>query len=157
MRRQATLGQNERAQVYYDADSGRILGFGPDGAKPMFPLGTRYRTETLFHASSIERAAQRYRSQSLRDAEEDTLRILEREAPIRKAIRDAVVERNNHVDVRNKALNNAMLKVMDFYYEKARSRRLQVEVAIAAERYEAGKSSIDVALESSYLKEEKRG
>ena len=157
MRRHATLGQNERAQVYYDADSGRVLGFGPDGARPMFPLGTRYRTETLFHASAIERAAQRYRSQSLRDAEEDTLRILEREAPIRKAIRDAVIERNNHVDERNKALNNAMLKVMDFYYEKARSRRLQVEVAIAAERYEAGKSSIDVALESSYLKEEKRG
>ena len=157
MRRNAQLGQNERAVVYYDADSGRLLGFGPENSRPFFPIGTRYRTENLFHASAIELAAKRYRSQCLRDAEEDTLRILEREAPIRRAIRDAVLERNNHVNERNKALNNAMLKVMDFYYEKARSRRLQVEVAIAAERYEAGKSSIDVALESSYLKEEKRG
>lgn len=147
------LSQSERAQVYLDPDTKRVLGFGPEGAVPLFPLGTRYTTQILYHARDIERFADRYREQCFRDSEEKTLASIEREAPIRKAIRDAILERNKHVDERNKAKNLAMLKVMDHFYEKTRAARQKMEVTIAAERYEAGTDSIDVAKQSPYWKE----
>jgi len=151
-RRNVQLGEAERCQVYIEAETGRILGFGPEGAKPFLPAGVKVRSQTCYHAREIEKYAHQYRDQCYRDAEQSTLKALEREAPIRKALRDAIVERNRVVDQRNRDLNNALLKVMDFYYDKAKQTRMKREVTIAAERFEAGKLSTDLAEESVYLK-----
>ena len=145
------LGARERTVVYTDLDTSRILGFAPEGFPPTVPPGSRYKTEVLLHASDIERYAQRFREQSLRDREETTLRRLQAEAPMRKAIKDAIRERNGSLDERNRAINIALLKAQDFYYDTAVAARQNMEVCIAAEKYEATKTSGDVALENTKI------
>lgn len=94
----------------------------------------------------------RFREQSLRDMEEQTEQRLEAERPHRQAIFDAVNERNRHVDARNRDINNALLKAMDFYYHNALTARRNATIAMMAEKAEANKSSIDVGLDSPYVK-----
>lgn len=146
------LSAHERCQAYIDVESGRLLGFGPEGAKPAFPPGKKIRAEVLFHAADIERYMNRFREQSLRDMEEQTEQRLEAERPHRQAIFDAVNERNRHVDARNRDINNALLKAMDFYYHNALTARRNATIAMMAEKAEANKSSIDVGLDSPYVK-----
>ena len=145
------LTAQERTVVYSDLDTKRILGFSAEGFAPVVPPGTRYEATVLLHASDIERYAKKFREQSLRDREETSLRRLEAEGPIRKAIKDAVRERNNQLDPRNRHLNNALLKMMDTYYDQAVAQRTQVEVCIAAEKYEASKTAGDIALENNKI------
>lgn len=146
------LPQHERAVVYTDPDTNRILGFGPENAKPAFPAGSRYRAEVLYSANAIERKMMQYRDQCRRDAEESTVKKLEREGWMRKAIRDAVEERNKHVNPWNRDLNNAMLKVMDHFHQRALQARIDAEVCITAEKYDADTTSYDVAKDSRFIK-----
>lgn len=148
----AQLGIQERTVVYRDLDTKRILGFGPENFPPAVPAGTKYTATVCYSAKAIERGAEEYRAQSLRDREETSLRRLEAERPIRTAIKDALAERNRHLDPKNRDYNNAMLKLMDHFYESSVAARQKVEVCIAAEKYEASKSSGDVTLENKKIK-----
>jgi len=142
------LSSREATVVYTDLETKRILGFGPEGFPPVVPPGTKYGTELLLHASDIERKAQQFREQSLRDRQETALRRLEAERPMRESIKAAVRDRNASLPARQRDINNALLKTMDFYYDTAVESRQRQEVCIAAEKYEATKTSGDVALEN---------
>jgi hypothetical protein len=153
------LGQSERCQVFFDADSGRILGFGPDGGQALFPPGVRVRSHTCYHAKDIENYAQRYREQCHRDDEEATEAQIERERPIRAALRDAILQRNRELQLEggpsvqwNIDLNNTLLRLQEQMYKNAMERRQKYVATIAAERYEAGRKSQDVALENPLIK-----
>lgn len=145
------LSHSERTVCYRDLETKRILGFGPEGFPPAAPAGVKYTATVCYSAKAIERFAEEYRSQSLRDREETSLRRLEAERPIRQAIKSALAERNNHLDPKNRDYNNAMLRVMDHFYDTAVEARQKVEVCIAAEKYEASKTSGDITLENSKI------
>ena len=140
------LKQSERSQVYIDTQTKRILGFGPEGAEPSLTAEQKKHltVEVCYHAADIERYMKIFREQSLRDEEEASIRKLERERPIRKALRDSILERNNQVSPWNRAVNNALIKSMDYYYDRSLKARQKAEVALMAERYEAGKTTEDI-------------
>jgi hypothetical protein len=145
------LSSRESVVVYRDPETKRILGFGPEYAKPAFPAGTKYTSETCLHASDVERRMMEYREQCLRDAEASTLRKLERERPIRDSIRSAVLARNSEVDPWNRDVNNALLRTWDHFYQRACNARLKAEVCTVAEKYDASKTTEQIANESRYI------
>ncbi len=145
------LSASERTVVYTDLDTKRILGFSAEGFPPTVPPGTRYTSELLLHASDIERKAQQFREQSLRDREETSLRRLEAERPMREALKAAVRDRNASLDARNRDINTALLKAMDTYYDMAVEARMRVEVTVPAEKYEATKHASDITLENKKI------
>lgn len=147
------LSQSERCVVFRDANTKRILGFGIEGIAPSFPKGTKILSEVCYHAHEMDRRAQEYRDQCKIDAEISTQQKLEYDQPMRKAIKDAIREHNNHCSPWNRHLNNALLKVMDKYYEDALSARRNAEVALVAEKYEACKTSTEIAMESNWKPE----
>src|ERR1700748_2052257 len=124
----AQLSYHERTVCYRDLETKRILGFGPENFPPAVPPGVRYTSTVCYSAKAIERFAEEYRAQSLRDREETSLRRLEAERPIRKAIRDALEQRNQHLDPKNRDYNRAMVKLQDHFYETAVAARQKVEV-----------------------------
>lgn len=146
------LTGSERTCVWIDSDSKRIIGFGPEGAKPKAPPGSRITSYTCLHAHELDRWMNKYREQCDRDSDESTVRKMEQERPMRNAIREAVLERNKHVDPMNRDLNLRSLELMDTMYERILARRRQAETFLAAEAYEAGTKSTDVALDSPFLK-----
>ena len=147
------LSASEQMVVYRDARSKRILGFGVVGMAPQFPKGTRITSEVCYHASDMDRRAQEYRDQCHRDAEISTQQKLESDLPMRKAIKDSIIEHNNHCSPWNKAVNNALLKVMDKYYDDALNARRNAEVALVAEKWEAGTTATEIAMESKWKPE----
>lgn len=146
------LSGSERTVVWVDSDSKRIVGFGPEGAKPKAPPGSRITSYTCFHAHELDRWMEKYRAQCDRDADESTVRKMESERPMRNAIRDAILERNKEVDPMNRDLNLRSLQLMDTLYERQLARLRQKETFMAAEAFEAGTKSTDVALQSPFLK-----
>ena len=133
--------------VFLDLDTKRVLGFAPEGATPAFPPGTRYETKIPFDTLELEKLVKRFHEEGLRDVEEKTMRQVMREAPIRKAIRDALIARSQHLDPLNKALNYAILGVMDERYRAAMEAKTKYETFLVAQAYEDGKAGEDVALE----------
>ena len=146
------LGPKEAAKVYIELDTDRILGISPEFASPLFPSGIRYKSYTLLHAADIERYVKRYREQQERDAYESTLRTIERESIFRKALRRAILDRNQHVSPMNQALNNTYLKLMDKRYDEIMEAKMHPQVYGMAEAYEASRTAIDVAQDSPYFK-----
>jgi hypothetical protein len=146
------LTGGEKTVVYQDLDTKRILCFGIEGAAPVVPPGTRYRSEVLLHARDIERWSKRYQIQCAEDREQATVRRLEAERPFRKAVRDAIVERNSGLDQWNQAINLRMLDAQDTMYERILESRRRAEVCIVAEKYEATSDSVKVALDSPHIR-----
>ena len=133
------LSGKERTVVYRDLDSGRILGFGIDGAPPInAPQGIRYETIVVFHAKDLDRFMDQYREQHIRDEEQAVVAKLKREEGFRKANRDAILARNPGLDPLNQAINLRMLEAQDRLYEQTTSRRLRAIPRLAAEMYEQG-------------------
>jgi hypothetical protein len=133
--------------AFIDLDSKRILGFSPEGCTPNFPPGTRYETKIPFDTLELEKLVKRFHEEGLRDVEEKTMRQVMLEAPIRKAIRDALIARSQHLDPLNKALNYAILGVMDERYRAAMDAKTKYETFLVAQAYEESKAGEDVALE----------
>jgi hypothetical protein len=142
----AQIAEKERSVVYIEAKTKRILGFGQSGTRPFFPRGTRYTTETLYHAWDIERCAKAFREQWRRDQELDNYNQIAREKPMRDAIKSALRARASEIDPLNRAQNEAMIKVMDFQYEQAMARKLRKEVTVTAELWDEKKKPEDVAV-----------
>ena len=152
------LSARESVVVYRDPDTRRILGFGPEDVKPAFPAGTKYTTELCLHARDVERRMMEYRQQCIHDAQSSTLRRLESERPFRQALRDSIESRNRELahegawGQRNIELNNAVLKVMDHFYQRACNARMHAEVCLVAEKHEASLKTPDIALESPAIR-----
>ena len=146
------LGEKEQMVVYVDQQSKRILGFCSTMVKPMFPRGTKYDSHTCMHASDIEKWANRMRLQDKSDWEDKNDRQLLREAPFRAATRNALLERRRHLDAPNRAMNDAIMKLMDNKYLLQMAQKRQVESYLPAEKYEMGTSGEDVALENPALR-----
>jgi hypothetical protein len=143
------LSERERTAVYIDLDSKRILGFAPENATMVIPPGIRYEVKVLYFAKEIERYVAKFREQQDRDLEEKRYRQVMREAPIRKAIADAIRDRNRHVNQWNRDLNNTFIRLNEERYQKMMSAR--PETFLAAEAWEEKKPSEDVALENPAL------
>ncbi len=131
------LTGKERTVVYKDLDSGRILSFGIAGAPPLHvPPGIRYETIECLHASDLDRFMDQYRQQHIEDEERAAVEKLERERGFRKAVRDAVIARNAHLDPFNRDVNLRMLDAQDKLYERILRQRMRAVPQLAAERYE---------------------
>jgi hypothetical protein len=146
------LSGGEVSVVWVDVRTKRIIGFSPEGARVVAPRGTRLASYTLLHASDMDHWMNKYREQCQQDREEATVRKLERERPLRAAIREAVMERNKHLDVWNRDVNLRMLNAGDAMYERILESRRKAEVALAAERFDASKNSLVVGRESPFIK-----
>lgn len=133
--------------AFIDLDTKRILGFAPEGCSPHFPPGTRYETKIPFDALELEKLVKRFHEEGLRDVEEKTMRQVMREAPQRKAIRDALIARSAHLDPFNRDLNYAILGVMDQRYRAALDAKTKYDTFLVAQAYEDGKAGEDVAME----------
>ena len=133
--------------VYIDLDTKRILGFSPEGSTPFFPTWTRYETKVPFDSLELEKFVKRFHEEGIRDVEEKTMRQVMREAPARKAIRDALIARSAHLDPMNKDLNYAILGIMDQRYRAAMDAKTKYDSFLPGQAYEEGKASEDVALE----------
>jgi hypothetical protein len=147
--RNVQLAESERTCVYRSTITGRILGFGHESMAPMFREG--WTREVLYHASAIEKWAEKYRKQEEEDRQEEDFRKTEREAPARNAIRQALIARRDQVDAGNRAYIDANLKLMDQRAERARNRKEQAY--LLCEKYEGDPRPEDIALESPAFKE----
>jgi hypothetical protein len=133
------LTGKEKTVVYRDLDSGRILCFGVEGAPPMgLPRNIRYEAITVLHAHDLDRFMDQYRAQHIRDEETTAINKLEREKGFRKAVRDAVVARNRHLDKWNQDVNLRMLDAQDKMYDRVLTARMRAVPRLAAEMYDAG-------------------
>lgn len=133
------LTGRERTVVYRELSSGRILSFGIEGAPPInVPEGMRYETVTCLHASDLDRFMDQYRQQHIDDEERAAVKKLEKERGFRKAVRDAIVARNVHLDAFNRDVNIRMLDAQDTMYERILSQRIRAIPKLAAEMYEQG-------------------
>ena len=77
--------------VYCDPDTKRVLGFAPEGLKPLFPAGTKYEIKVPFDAIELDKWVDRYAGEMRDDIQQKMERQFLREAPARKAIRDALL------------------------------------------------------------------
>ena len=133
------LTGRERTCVYRELGTSRILSFGIDGAPPLHvPPGIRYETIPCLHAHDLDRFMDQYRQQHIDDEERAAVDKLERERGFRKAVRDAVIARNAHLDQFNRDVNLRMLDAQDKLYERILSQRMRAVPQLAAERYEQG-------------------
>lgn len=134
--------------VFVDEDTKRILGFGPEGISPRFPAGVRVIEKIPFDALEYEGWLKRYREQAHLDAQEKAYRRIERERPIRDKIKDAIRARNNVVNALNRDHNNAVIKFMDWEYDRIMAQQANPETFGMAEAYDEHKIGEDLALES---------
>lgn len=134
--------------VFVEIDTHRILGFGPEGLKPLFPIGTRYREVHPFDAHEYEKWLKKYRDQAHNDAQEKVRLRTEREKHIRDAIKSAIRGRNLSVNRINRDCNNALIEFMDREYDRVMTHAANPETFGVAEAYEESKAGEDVALEA---------
>lgn len=145
------LGERERSVIFKDLDSKRILGFGPEMLKPVFPAGVRYTETVITSALEFEKWVKQYREQQERDAEEKTYRQLAREKPIRDSIKAALTARNSSISPANRDLNRVLIRLMDERYDAMMSAKAKPEVYGMAEAYDESHGSEDIALENPLL------
>ena len=140
------LTAREAPVVYLEVGTGKVLDFGKAGQTPLFPKGTLYRTEKLYHVSDIDRYMAQYRAQWRAEQEVKIFNQIQKEKPTRDRIKELIRSRSPHIDARNRAANEVMIRVMDAMYDKANANKLRKEVTLTAERWEASKSQEEIAI-----------
>ena len=140
------LTAREAPVVYLEVGTGKVLDFGKAGQKPMFKPGTLYRTEKLYHVSDIDRYMAQYRAQWRAEQEVKIFQQIEREKPTRDRIKELIRSRAPHIDARNRAQNEAMIRVMDARYDAANAAKLKKEICLTADRWDATKLEQDIAI-----------
>jgi hypothetical protein len=138
--------------VFIESESKRILGFGPEGLNPKFPVGTRYETKTPFDTLEFENWLKKFREQSKFDAEERAFRRMQREKPIRDRIKAAIRARNLSVNQINRDANNAIIAFMDQEYDRVMKQQANPETFGVAEAYDESKIGEEIALEAPIFK-----
>jgi hypothetical protein len=148
IRHNTQLGEKERVCVYVCTDTDRILGFGHESMMPMF--AGSYRTHVLYSAVQIDRWCDRYRAQEQEDMESDDYYRSMREAPYRKSIIDALLERRKVVSASDARWIDAQIVIMRRRHERMRKR--QEERFLLCEKYDSNVRQEDIALDSPALK-----
>ena len=139
------LTAREAPVVYLEVGTGRVLGFGKAGQRPIFPMGTMFKSEELHHVADIDRYIKQFRQQWMVDQEVKIYKKIAEEKPMRDRIKELIRSRSPHIDAINRAQNEAMIKVMDSRYDAAMKNKLRKEVTLTAERWDASKSQEDIA------------
>jgi hypothetical protein len=143
-----SIHPKSRTVVFVDPDTKRVLGFGPEGMRPLMPIGTRYEIKIPFDAIELDRWVDRYANEMRADAALQMERQFRREAPARKAIRDALILRSQHLDPLNRDLNMAMVAMMDYRYQKVMEQKMKPENFLVAQGYEESTSGEDLAMKN---------
>jgi hypothetical protein len=146
------LSSKEAVKVYFELDTNRILGFTPEFARPLFPIGIRYKETTLQSAREIERHVAMYRQQQERDAYDATVRQIQRESIFRKSLASSIRARNQHVNQFNRDLNNTFIRLMDEKYDRMMQAKLRPQIYTPAEAYEQKTTTHEIAMDSPYFK-----
>jgi len=142
------IGPKRKTVVFVDPESKRVLGFGPEGMRPLMPLGTRYEVKIPFDAIELDKWVDRYASEMRADAALRMERQFLREAPARKAIRDALMLRTQSCDPINRDLNLAMVAMMDMRYNKVIEQQMKPEHFLVAQAYDEKTSGEDLAMKN---------
>lgn len=142
--RNVQLAESERTCVYISTDTGRILGFGHESMAPMFKQG--WKRTVLYHASEIDKWADRYRAQEAEDRQSMDFQKSEREAPARRAIKSAMLARRAQLGPEHWKYIDVNLALMDAREARAKNRKEQAY--LLCEKYEGDPRSEDIALES---------
>lgn len=142
----ASLGPKVKTVVFVDLDTKRVLGFAPEGCKPVCPPGTRYEVKVPFDAMELDKWVDRYAGEQKSDAEQQNYRQFMREAPMRKAIQDALRARNNHLDPLNRDLNNAFLALQEQRYRRTLDLKIKMDTFLVAQAYDESTSGEDLAM-----------
>jgi len=140
------LSAKERPCVYIEQKTRRILGFGQENCRPLFPASTHYTKEILYHTWDIDRWTRLMRQQWREDQERNNFNQIAREKPMRDAIKAALRARESSISPLNRAQNEAMIRFMDFQYDQAMAAKLRQEVTLTAERWDASKTGEDIAV-----------
>lgn len=147
-----TIGPKVKTVVFVDLDTKRVLGFAPEGCKPIVPAGTRYETKTPFDAMELDKWVDQYARESRSDLEQQNFRQAMREAPIRRAIQDALRARNKYLDPLNRDLNNAFLALQEQRYQKTLRAKESMETFLVAQAYEESTSGEDLAMKNPNIR-----
>jgi hypothetical protein len=115
---------------------------------PQFKEG--WQRKVLFHAKDIEKWSEAYRRQNEEDKQSKDFRKTEQEAPARRAIRSAMIDRRNHVDGHNRAYLDVNILLMDQREERAR--KVKEIGFLMSEAYEGTPRAEDIALQSPAFK-----
>lgn len=142
------IGPKVKTVVFVDPDSKRVLGFGPEGMRPLMPLGTRYEIKVPFDAIELDKWVDRYANEMRADAALQMERQFLREAPARKAIRDALILRSQTLDPLNRDLNMAMVSMMDMRYQKMMNAKMRPDNFLVAQAYDESTSGEDLAMKN---------
>jgi hypothetical protein len=140
------LTAREAPVVYLEVGTGKVLDFGKKGQKPVFPAGTLYITESLFHVADIDRYMKQYRDQWRAEQEVKIYNQIAREKPTRDRIKELIRGRAPHINAINRDQNEAMIRVMDARYEAAMKGKLRKEICMTADRWDATKLEQDIAI-----------
>lgn len=147
----SNIGPKTRTQVYVDLDTKRVLGFAPEGVRPLFPPGTRFEAKTPFDAMELDKWVDKYADEQKRDIEANNFRQMQREAPTRKAIADALRARSAHLDPLNRDLNDAFLGLMEHRYQKTMEAKTKVDTFLVAQAYDESVSGEDLAMKNTNI------
>jgi hypothetical protein len=140
------LTAREAPVVYLEVGTGRVLDFGKKGKIPVFPKGTMYSTESLYHVSDIDRYLKQYREQWRTEQEVKIFNQIQKEKPTRDRIKEMIRSRAPHIDALNRAQNEAMIRVMDSRYEAMMAAKLKKEICLTADRWDATNLEQDIAI-----------
>jgi hypothetical protein len=142
------IGPKVKTVVFVDPDTKRVLGFGPEGIRPLMPIGTRYEIKVPFDAIELDKWVDRYAQEMRADAVLQMERQFLKEAPARKAIRDALILRSQNLDPLNRELNLTMVKMMDHRYEKMIAAKMKPDNFLVAQAYDEKTSGEDLAMKN---------
>jgi len=148
----AQHGPKTKTVVFVDLNTKRVLGFAPEGCRPLFPSGTHYEAKIPYDAIELDKWVDRYAQEMKDDAERSNHRQFMREAPMRKAIADAIRARNNHLDPLNRDLNNAFLALADKRYRANLEAKTKADTFLVAQAYDESVSGEDLAMENPNIR-----
>jgi hypothetical protein len=146
------LSERESVRVFIDSQTNRILGMAPASVKAPAVPGIKFRSELLIHAYEIEAWLTKWRAQVKHEAEIRTQVQAERESSFRASIASQIRTRNQSLDPWNRDENNRLMAKMDADYARKQKIQMNPKLYGMAESSEAGKTGVEVALESPYYK-----
>lgn len=146
------LGPKVKTVVFVALDTKRVLGFGPEGLRPLVPAGTRYEIKTPFDAMELDKWVDRYAREMREDQEQANYRQFLREQPIRRGIQDAIRARSRHLDPLNRDLNEAFIRLQDKRYTDMLAAKTKAETFLVAQAFDESTSGEDLAMKNPNIR-----
>lgn len=114
------IRESERICVFRSTRTGRIVGFGKMGMPALIPGLERIE---LFYGHEMDAWADRFRAQEEEDRHMENAVLSEREAPARKALREALLARRAVVGSRDQHYIDVNIAVIDQRHERMLAKR----------------------------------